>query len=47
MVGLKGSAWSGESAKDLVNLPTARVITVVGLILMIIFYLIPHGSGRM
>jgi len=47
MIGLKGSAWSGESAQDLVNLPTARVIAVVGLILMVIFYLVPHGSGRM
>lgn len=43
---LKGSSLAGKSEKDLVALPAARALAIVGLIAMIIVYLIPHGTGR-
>ncbi len=46
LVCLKGSAFKSNPERDLISRQTARILTVVGLIGMIVIFLLPHGTGR-
>jgi hypothetical protein len=43
---LKGSALSGDPRKDVIGSTAARWVAVVGVVLSLALYLIPHSSGN-
>ena len=42
---LKGSALSGDPRKDVIDATAARWVAVVGVVLSLALYLVPHSSG--
>jgi hypothetical protein len=46
LIMLKGSALAAEPRRDLVKPTVARILTIVGVLISIGLYLIPHSSGN-